>query len=334
MSTSSSYPIKISVVIPVFNIVDFLPICLDSVLKQTYKNIEVILIDDGSTDGSEKICDQFLSIDSRVKVYHKNNTGVSDSRNLGVRMSNGDYVCFIDGDDFIEHEYFENAVTVLSTHSPTLLINSYKLYYANNKTIDTFKKGEPKQIKKEEFLKGIFEGLYYNWAPVSKFYHLSIIRKVTFNPKYSYGEDLLFIFDLIKILSEDDIVFYAPICSYMYFQRESSACYSYPIEKKYDCIKICEYIIRNADSEISEYVYLNYYLRFLIRLKYRMLECNYDKMSAYYIKCSSVSKENWITNLINPKMNLKAKVLLILNLLPDKLFHHIVSLFIKGSSIN
>lgn len=97
---------KISVIIPVYNIVDYLRECVESVLSQTYHNLEIILVDDGSTDGSGELCDRFAKLDNRVRVIHKENGGASDARNAGLDRVTGDYISFIDGDDYIDKEMY------------------------------------------------------------------------------------------------------------------------------------------------------------------------------------------------------------------------------------
>lgn len=97
----------ISIIIPVYNADRYLSKCIESVLAQTYKNFELILIDDGSTDGSDKICDEYAAKDTRVKVEHQHNSGVSSARNRGIELSRGRYLTFIDADDWIEPEYLE-----------------------------------------------------------------------------------------------------------------------------------------------------------------------------------------------------------------------------------
>ena len=87
--------LKISVIIPVYKVEKYLYQCIDSILSQTYKNIEVILVDDGSPDNSPKICDDYASRDSRVKVIHKSNGGLSDARNVGLEAATGDYIIFV-----------------------------------------------------------------------------------------------------------------------------------------------------------------------------------------------------------------------------------------------
>ena len=91
---------KFSVIMPVFNVEKYIRKSVDSVLKQTYQNIEVLLVDDGSTDNCPKICDDYAELDSRVRVIHKKNGGLSDARNFGIDAASGDYVVFLDSDDY------------------------------------------------------------------------------------------------------------------------------------------------------------------------------------------------------------------------------------------
>ena len=98
----------ISVIIPVYNIKGFLRRCIHSVINQSYTNLEIILVDDGSTDGSEKICDSFSRKDLRIRVIHKKNGGLSSARNAAINVSNGAYLFFLDGDDFIDRNCLQN----------------------------------------------------------------------------------------------------------------------------------------------------------------------------------------------------------------------------------
>jgi len=98
----------ISIIVPVFNKEECLERCIDSLLSQSYENFELIVIDDGSSDCSPQICDRFAQLDSRVRVFHKKNGGVSSARNLGIRNSNGSWICFVDADDFVDKSYLNN----------------------------------------------------------------------------------------------------------------------------------------------------------------------------------------------------------------------------------
>ena len=116
--------IKISVIVPIYNVETFLPKCVESIILQSHKNVEIILINDGSPDSCGQICDEYANKDARIKVIHKNNSGVSDTRNIGIENATGDYVCFVDGDDYIMDDYVsyllklaieENAQVALTT---------------------------------------------------------------------------------------------------------------------------------------------------------------------------------------------------------------------------
>lgn len=99
--------IRISVIVPVYNIKEYLERCVRSICNQSYKNLEIILVDDGSTDGSGDICDRLAKEDDRIRVFHKENGGSSSARNLGIREATGDYLGFIDSDDYIEPDMYE-----------------------------------------------------------------------------------------------------------------------------------------------------------------------------------------------------------------------------------
>ena len=108
---------KVSVVVPVFNVKDYLVSCVDSILTQTYHNLEIILVDDGSTDGSSEICDQLAARDKRMKVLHKENGGLSDARNAGLDVVTGNYIAFVDSDDTIESDMIESLVDLMECYN-------------------------------------------------------------------------------------------------------------------------------------------------------------------------------------------------------------------------
>jgi len=103
----------ISIIVPVYNSSVFLHECLQSIISQTYTNLEILLVDDGSTDDSLEICKSYAEQDSRIKVFHKENGGVSSTRNFGLRVATGEYIGFVDSDDFISSEMFENLLAEL-----------------------------------------------------------------------------------------------------------------------------------------------------------------------------------------------------------------------------
>ncbi|WP_251454424.1 glycosyltransferase family 2 protein [Veillonella intestinalis] len=108
---------KISVIVPVYKVEQYLNECIDSILNQTYKDLEIILVDDGSPDNCGKICDEYVKKDSRIKVIHKKNGGLSDARNVGIDVATGDILGFVDSDDYIDPNMFEDMITYMAVNN-------------------------------------------------------------------------------------------------------------------------------------------------------------------------------------------------------------------------
>lgn len=107
----------ISVIVPVYNIIPYLPRCVHSICNQSYDNLEIILVDDGSTDGTGKLCDELAKEDSRIKVFHKENSGSSGARNFGISKANGEYLGFIDSDDYIDSDMYETLIDAVKKYN-------------------------------------------------------------------------------------------------------------------------------------------------------------------------------------------------------------------------
>ena len=104
----------VSIIVPVYNVQQYLDRCLKSLVGQTYQNIEILLVDDGSQDSSRELCDIWGTKDNRIKVFHKENGGLSDARNYGLRRANGDLICFVDSDDWCDSKYIEMMHSALT----------------------------------------------------------------------------------------------------------------------------------------------------------------------------------------------------------------------------
>ncbi|WP_159473019.1 glycosyltransferase family 2 protein [Chryseobacterium sp. 18068] len=184
----------ISIIVPIYNSSAYLEECIDSILSQTYTNFELYLINDGSTDNSSEIIETYSRKDSRVNVIHKYNSGVSDSRNMGIKAARGEAICFIDSDDFIDNDYLEIFINNFQNHS-TLLIQSIK---RNNQAISNYKI-KTYNIDNEIIDLFVENNLLYSGAPFAKFYSRSIIsdNHIFFNKDISYGEDLIFFLDYV-----------------------------------------------------------------------------------------------------------------------------------------
>ena len=126
----------ISVIVPVYNVEKYLRRCIDSILAQTYTNLEIILVDDGSPDNCPAICDEYAEKDSRIKVIHQQNGGLSAARNAGLDIATGDYIGFVDSDDYISFEMYEKLLNILMESNSDLSICGMAYYDENSKCID------------------------------------------------------------------------------------------------------------------------------------------------------------------------------------------------------
>jgi len=184
---------KVSIVIPVYNAEKYLNRCLDSIVNQTYTNLEIILINDGSRDKSLEICNEYQRKDSRFKVITKENGGVSSARNLGIKESTGDVLTFIDSDDWIKSDYIEKSIKFFDRYNCDLLKTNYSVIDENKEYIrykydDNFCKISNDRMKEILCVEGMFNCV---WAT---FYKNSIIKNnnMEFDKKFIFGEDLMF----------------------------------------------------------------------------------------------------------------------------------------------
>lgn len=208
---------RISVIIPVYNVEKYLNRCVESVIDQTYANLEIILVDDGSTDESTKICDDWKAKDSRISVIHKANGGLASARNAGLEMATGDFVSFIDSDDYIDKALYTDMVKYFDDDS--LNIVAFGLYevYGDNKTSVNIKDG---YIDVKEAIKHLltWDGQVRSFA-WNKIYRMSVVRKMRFYEDLRYGEDTPFVFGTL-INSEKYLQINRPY--YYYVRRNDS----------------------------------------------------------------------------------------------------------------
>lgn len=123
---------KVSIIVPIYNVQKYIYKCIDSILSQTYKNLEIILVDDGSPDNCGKICDEYASKDNRIIVVHTKNGGLSAARNVGLNKSTGNFIIFVDSDDYLENSAIEDCLNYIKTNNCDILIFNWYNVYLNN----------------------------------------------------------------------------------------------------------------------------------------------------------------------------------------------------------
>jgi glycosyltransferase involved in cell wall biosynthesis len=182
----------ISIIVPVYNMERYLDRCMSSILKQTYKNLEIILVDDGSTDSSPKMCDNYAVSDSRIKVVHKENGGLSDARNAGIRIATGDYIGYVDSDDWIELDMYERMHNACVENNAQLAVCRYFREYDNKTINDGTERLEI--LDRNEILKIYITDkdgyMVYN-SVWSKLFKRELVEGVIF-PKGRNSEDIMY----------------------------------------------------------------------------------------------------------------------------------------------
>ena len=193
----------ISVIIPVYNVEEYLRECIDSVLSQTYENYEIILVDDGSTDNSGKICDEYAEKNNKITAIHKENGGLSDARNTGLKLAKGEYIYFLDSDDYIIPEAFAELVSVIKKDNSDFVFFDAKSFEDSNKGFNI----EQRYVRKKEypFVSGltVLEELMEN-----KDYH-SPVQMYFYKHSFLKENNLTFLNDIVY---EDSLFSYKAFC--------------------------------------------------------------------------------------------------------------------------
>lgn len=225
----------ISIIVPVYNVEKYLKKCVDSIVNQTYKNLEIILVDDGATDNSGKICDELVELDNRIKVYHKKNGGLSDARNYGVERATGDYIGFVDSDDYIDAEMYEKLYEAIKKENVDVAECNLKIVYPEKTDLFTDQKYYQicnKQEYLEEYLK--IEKIF--GSACVRLTKADIAKKLKF-PVGKLYEDTYYAYDLIGIVDKYVIV---DNPYYNYLMRENSITNAKFNPRIFDLIEIVE----------------------------------------------------------------------------------------------
>jgi glycosyltransferase involved in cell wall biosynthesis len=225
----------ISVILPIYNIKSYLEKCMESLFAQTYKHLEIIMVDDGSTDGSEKLCDEYLAKDNRVRVFHKKNGGLSDARNYGIERSDGEYITCVDPDDFVDKDYVEYLYHLLNKFGCKMSICQHRVVFESGKI-------EEKGFSGAEVLsnKRCIERMLYHdvvdtsaWA---KLYHKSLFDTV----QYPVGKLFEDIATTYKLMLQCDKIAVGYQSKYNYIIRSNSIVNAKFNPKKLDLLEMTD----------------------------------------------------------------------------------------------
>lgn len=300
----------ISIIVPVYNVEQYLRKCLDSIISQTYKNFECILVDDGSTDSSGKICDEYSLKDHRFSVVHKTNGGVSSARNTGLDVIGGSYVTFIDSDDYVTDNYLEYLYDMINAFKADVAAVSYEMVFNEtakdtSANIDDYKKI---CFERKDAIKELLQIRNISQMVWAKLYKTELFEQIRFPVGKIYGEDLAVIFDIVLLA---DKVVCSNAALYKYCMRKGSVMQSDFTEDKYVEINIIDDKMKMIDEEYADLkLYSNARrLYSYFKMVHRIMSSNNKRKYYGYIKeLKKKIKYTSVGMLRSPDINVSLKI--------------------------
>lgn len=208
----------ISVIIPIYNVEKYLKKCIDSVLMQSYENLQIILVDDGSTDGSSKICDEYAKFDNRILVIHKKNGGLSSARNAGLKEARGNYITFLDSDDYVNATVYQELYMALQKRKDRIACTNFRRVDEAGKIYDKIDPHSNMEILSNiQYLRELLLHIG-DTSTCTKLFPKEVLKDKFFNED-KLNEDFLFMVDLITCFKE---IVYTGSVGYFYLIRENS----------------------------------------------------------------------------------------------------------------
>lgn len=241
--------VKVSIIIPIYNAETYLRKCFDSIKQQTFSDYEVIAINDGSTDQSGDICDQYASMDKRFKVIHKKNEGVSIARNLGINEARGEYITFIDSDDWVEVDYLQVMTNAISFNCDLVVSGIINEFPDGTISLLSTHAAQFSSTNASQLHDLIKSRLYF--GPCNKLYKTAVIKhnNITFPIDISYGEDRIFNYNYIKSVANICQLDYS---GYHYIKQDSGTLTTIPrpnmFELEYSQWKELNEVYRNKGA--------------------------------------------------------------------------------------
>lgn len=323
--------ILVSVIVPVYNVEKYLPICIESILKQSYSNIELLLIDDGSTDASGIICDRYAEQDGRVKVYHQVNSGVSAARNTGLDNMGGEYCITVDSDDAISPLLIERAFDLLQKYKCDCVIYRYDTIkdcdFENKIKKSRIVKGELEFLSRYEVMKEILIGNRFRMLACNKLYRSELWNDIRYPIGRKYGDDTAVTY---RLMDKCNRVAYLDEVHYYYRMREGSALHTEVSERNLELFvsysEMMDYMFKKH-SDFSSYAAASYVIRmfdFLAKVKESDLN---NKVKRSLIAQLSILSKPYRFEIIRAKnMTMKQKILLQVLYISVSMFYLIYSI--------
>lgn len=318
----------ISVIVPIYNVEKYLEKCVKSIINQKYKNLEIILINDGSTDKSGELAEKLEKTDNRIKVYHKENGGLSDARNYGVNKATGNYIGFVDSDDYIHEDMYKHLYEVIIKENADIAECNFTFVYNDDNEQLHYDKEYYLVLDKKEYLKEYLSMEKLYGATCCRLINIDIAKKIYF-PVGKLYEDTYYSLDLIKTANKY-VIINNPY--YYYLIRESSITNENFNDRQLDIIEIA--------NKLKDYTYNTYsdlkneadnrvmYANFSIFNKIILLDNfkenkNYNEILQYF-------KKNKVKILKNPVISKNRKLSVLLLTINVNLYKKVLKKYMKG----
>lgn len=305
---------KISVVIPVYNVEKYLHRCIDSILEQTYKKLEVILVDDGSTDNSSEICDYYMQKDERIKVIHKKNGGLSSARNAGLDIASGDYISFVDSDDWIVEDIYEHCIDLVEAINYDVvdfncIFTNGELMKINSDIIYKTEIVEGKEILRDYLLRGQTEKTPFSVC--RKIYKRNLFEVICF-PEGKINEDIATNY---KVLMNCKRLVHTDKIGYYYFQDSKSITRNGLKKRDFDLLDACEELQILSQNEtypdikyLAKVKYARSYFSLLAKIAFYGIEDTELNQKEVIRKLTKKLRQNYILLMGSP-MPLNRKIM-------------------------
>lgn len=301
--------ILISIIVPAYNIAPYIGSCLDSILAQTYSNLEIIAVDDGSTDGTSEIIDQYAVKDSRITTVHKANGGVTSARLAGIEMARGEYIGFVDGDDYIEQQMYEHLLENAVKYNADISHCGYQMVFPNR--VDYYyNTGKLLQQDRITGLKELVSGQLIEPGLCNKLYNKVLFKDILSDnilpADIKINEDLLMNYWLFKAA---DTSVYEDFCPYHYIIREGSAAKSTINKNKlWDPLRVTRIIMTDMPTEIAPAVYQKF-VRILVGGATMDYTSNPDLIKPYQSETLKELRSNLSEIVTGNKCGIKLKIM-------------------------
>ena len=311
----------VSIIVPVYNVEKYIERCIESIINQTYKNLEIILVDDGSIDKSINICKKYSKIDNRIVIIEQENKGVSSARNTGIKNSHGDFIGFVDPDDFIEPNMYKILINnVLKYNCNVGVCGVRNIEDITGKLIEETIQQEDKILNNEEFWKKLLNGKDMPSSVWNKIFKRDIIKDIMFDENMKIGEDFKWIFEVFR-RNKELLVYNTTEILYNWIKRQSSAIqgkkYNIDIEKSIELTYEIGEFIKNTYPEIYIYsikcsIYAN--LQAIGHCKNKQdkkkIKKRINKLKLIFLKAKEIEKKDKIKFIIKFYLTIVYKIIL------------------------